>query len=395
MTDTPAESNSILIVDDNPTNLDVLFDCLDKTGFEVFVAEDGQSAIEQLNYTKPDLILLDVMMPGLDGFETCRRLKADPHAKHIPIIFMTALTETEDKVTGFKVGAVDYVTKPLQYEEVIARVNTHLTLRNLQQDLQQQNSRLQGEIEQRKQTENKLQQKTLELRTRNEDLDAFARTVAHDLKAPLNVILGFAQIIQVRNKQGRDISGKQAEYLQAILQSAYQMNNITDELLLLARLRHTEVKIVPLDMATIVARSQERLMYMIEEHQAEVVVPSTWPVTVGYASWIEHVWVNYLSNALKYGGRPPRVELGAEVLPDQKICFWIRDNGGGLTADEQTQLFAEFTQLKQARPDGQGLGLSIVKRIITKLGGEVGVRSCPGQGSTFYFTLPQTEAPLP
>lgn len=128
---------SILLVDDTPTNLEILVQVFDKQGYEVFVATDGESALEQVPSTKPDLILLDVMMPGLDGFETCQRLKANPSTADIPVIFMTALAETNDKVKGFQTGAVDYVTKPIQHEEVLARVNTHLNLRSLQQHLEQ------------------------------------------------------------------------------------------------------------------------------------------------------------------------------------------------------------------------------------------------------------------
>jgi adenylate cyclase len=133
----------IVIVDDKPMNLGVLFDFLTDSGFKVLVAQDGESAIQKVEYAHPDLILLDIMMPGIDGFETCRRLKANPSTRDIPVIFMTALSDTEDKLKGFNLGAVDYVTKPVQQEEVRARVTTHLTLRNLQKKLQKQNLQLQ------------------------------------------------------------------------------------------------------------------------------------------------------------------------------------------------------------------------------------------------------------
>jgi len=143
-TDTKARSNqyTILIVDDNPANLGLLTDYLRGHHFRILVARNGQSALSKLEYVKPDIILLDVMMPDIDGFETCRRLKADPTTKDIPVIFMTALSESSDKVKAFKLGASDYVTKPLQYEEVLARVNLHLSLRELHQNLQDQNERL-------------------------------------------------------------------------------------------------------------------------------------------------------------------------------------------------------------------------------------------------------------
>ncbi|MCH8295046.1 response regulator, partial [Candidatus Poribacteria bacterium] len=140
---------TILIVDDVPANIGVLLNYLSQNGFKVLVARDGESAIEQAKFAKPDLILLDIRMPGIDGFETCRRLKADDETKAIPVIFMTALTETVDKVQGFNVGGVDYITKPFQNEEVLVRVTTHLTLRKLQRELQEANDRLEQRVEQR------------------------------------------------------------------------------------------------------------------------------------------------------------------------------------------------------------------------------------------------------
>ena len=158
MNDENYSKGVIVIVDDKPTNLGVLFDFLTDSGFKVLVAQDGESAIQKVEYAHPDLILLDVMMPGIDGFETCRRLKANPSTQDIPVIFMTALSGTVDKVKGFNLGAVDFVTKPVQQEEVKARVSTHLALRNLQKKLQLQNEQLQQEIQEKQRAEQSLQQ---------------------------------------------------------------------------------------------------------------------------------------------------------------------------------------------------------------------------------------------
>ena len=174
---------TILIVDDTPTNLAILVDYLAERGFDISVAMDGLSAIEQISDTHPDLILLDVRMPGIDGFETCRRLKARKETSHLPVIFMTALSDTEDKVKGFQVGAVDYVTKPIQQEEVLARVTTHLTLRRLQVSLEENNARLQQEILERKRAANalraaneQLERQALELKKHYEVVDKLAVT---------------------------------------------------------------------------------------------------------------------------------------------------------------------------------------------------------------------------
>jgi DNA-binding response OmpR family regulator len=154
---------TILIVDDNPANLGVLFDSLRYVDFKVLTAEDGKTALKRVQYFKPDLILLDIMMPGIDGFETCRRLKADEESRSIPIIFMTALSDTVDKVKGFELGAVDYVTKPIDVAEVVARIKTHLTLQDLQKKLQIANRKLTEQLQELEQTNFELEQRNAEL----------------------------------------------------------------------------------------------------------------------------------------------------------------------------------------------------------------------------------------
>ena len=206
------------------------------------------------------------------------------------------------------------------------------------------------------------------------ELDAFAHTVAHDLKGPLAMVLGYATVL-MENFVSMPPEELQS-HLRAIAASGRRMSNIIDELLLLAGVRR------------IIEDVQARLIYLIEKSKAEIVLPEDWPEAVGHAPWVEEIWVNYISNAIEYGGDPPRVELGGERLPDGTARFWVRDNGQGLSEEAQSLLFAPFTQLHQVRARGHGLGLSIVRRIVEKLGGEVGVESEIGQGSTFWFTLP-------
>jgi signal transduction histidine kinase len=351
--------NHILIVDDNPINLDLLSQYLETADFDISVAENGSRALEQVHYILPDLILLDVMMPDLDGFETCSRLKENPNTKDIPVIFMTALDEITDKVKGFEVGAVDYLTKPIQYAEVVARVNTHLTIRNLQRSLKEQ----------------------------NEDLRAFAHMVAHDLNNPLTHLSLTTQLF----RHDPTLSPAAHKKANDILQTVDRMHKITEELLLFAKIRESMTSLETVDMAAIVAESQEQITDMITQHQATITSPSSWPVVIGYAPWLVHVWVNYISNAIKYGGTPPLIKLGAAPDGEGYIRFWIQDNGAGLTPAEQIQLFKPFTRLNQGQAKGHGLGLSIVRRIIRKTGGTVGVESQVGQGSTFYFTLQEAQ----
>lgn len=256
------------------------------------------------------------------------------------------------------------------------------------------------DITDRRRAEEALRQYTAELETRNEELDAFAHTVAHDLKNPLGLCIGYAEVLE--QDYTRMLDEERRDALRSIARTAHRMGNIIDELLLLSQVRREEVEMRPVDMAGIVAEAKQQLADMIEERQAEIISPETWPVALGYGPWVEQVWVNYLDNAITYGGRPPRVELGAEVLPPSvplaggegkggMVRFWVRDNGPGLTPEEQARLFTPFTRLDQVRAKGHGLGLSIVRRIVEKLGGQVEVESEAGRGSVFAFTLPGGE----
>jgi signal transduction histidine kinase len=243
-----------------------------------------------------------------------------------------------------------------------------------------------------------------QLSVRNEELDAFAHTVAHDLKNPVSQSIGYAELLEQDYKVMSDNERQAA--LHALVRNGFKISNILDELLLLAGVRKTDVPLAPLDMGNIVAEAQQRLKYVIEERQAEIVLPAAWPTALGYGPWVEEVWANYLSNGYKYGGTPLRLELGADPpftsppppyegkqtggTERRYVRFWVRDNGNGITPEDQARLFTPFTRLDQARAKGHGLGLSIVRRIVEKLGGQVGVESdgVPGHGSVFSFTLP-------
>jgi signal transduction histidine kinase len=370
----------ILIVDDTPANLRLLAQLLTEHGYKVRAVLNGQRAIEAAQAQVPDLILLDVMMPELDGYAVCQRLKSLPATREVPVIFISALDEADDKVKAFTAGGVDYVTKPFEPREVLARVQTHLMLHRLTRQLAAVN------VDQAQQLD--------ELAARNEDLDAFAHTVAHDIKSPMAVISGYADLLL---EAIDDLPpAKRMEALNSISRGTQKIVNIIDELLLLAGVRKTEVQLAPLDMARVIREVWQRVEYTLAEYQAEAIVPAAWPLAMGYEPWIEEVWVNYVTNACKYGGQPPRLELGADLLSLQdsnghgQVRFWVRDNGRGLSPDDQARLFTPFTRLDQARARGHGLGLSIVRRIVEKQGGEVGVTSSgvPGEGCTFYFTLP-------
>lgn len=220
------------------------------------------------------------------------------------------------------------------------------------------------------------------------ELDAFAHTVAHDLKNPLGMIRGYANMLST-DFEALTLSDIM-QYLDHIELGVEKMVTLIDELLLFASVRRLDsVPSSPVEMKPIVAEALARLRWIIEENKAEIILPETWPLAWGYPAWVEEVWTNYLSNAIKYGGKPPRVEMGATVLADNRVQYWVRDNGEGIAEGDISRLFKQFTRLGDMRVTGHGLGLSIVSRIIEKLGGTVDAESTVGEGSTFSFTLPQ------
>ncbi len=258
-------------------------------------------------------------------------------------------------------------------------------LKRSQDQLREYAATLQAQNADLTRTENLLREDAATLKTRNEELDAYAHTVAHDLKNPLSVIIAAADVIN----EVADLSRKELkEFLQQIKATAFEMNSIIDSLLLLSEVRKVESPMEPVDMATVVDKVRNRLKFQIKEQRGRLIYPKAWPTTIGYGPWIEEVWANYISNALKYGGPSPRVELGATCQSDGMVRFWTRDKGQGVPSEARTCLFTPFTQLGKSHKGGHGLGLSIVLHIVEKLGGQVGVESEVGKGSLFYFTLP-------
>ncbi|MCC6605977.1 MAG: GAF domain-containing sensor histidine kinase [Anaerolineae bacterium] len=250
-----------------------------------------------------------------------------------------------------------------------------------------QNGRLYQEVQQyNNELETRVAQRTADLQARNEELDAFAHTVAHDLKMPITHMVGLAET--VTNKFEALPPTDRQRYLEIIQQSGQKMANIIDALLLLAGVREMEIPMAPVDMAMVVDEARQRLAHLNRQYSVKVHLPEEWPLALGYAPWVEEIWVNYLSNGMKYGGHPPELTLGATAVADNMIKFWIQDNGIGISPDAREKLFVPFTQLNLRHDSGYGLGLSIVQRIAERLGGEVGAESLPGKGGLFWFTLP-------
>ncbi len=261
------------------------------------------------------------------------------------------------------------------------------------------------DITDRKLAEATLRQQMEQLQISNEQLDAFAHTAAHDLKGPLSIVIGYVEMLGFYLDELTKDEIRQ--YLSLLNDTGRQMSGIIDSLLLLAQVhRQDNVVVDLLNMETVVVDALRRVDPMTSASGAAISVPESWPNVVGYGPWLLEVWVNYLLNAIKYGGSPPSVTLGyecCEIKPPVEargevdcmpgMRFWIRDNGQGLTEDQMASLFTPFTRFHADTLEGHGLGLSIVHRIIDRLGGQVGAESEVGVGSTFWFTLPTVFAP--
>ena len=280
-----------------------------------------------------------------------------------------------------QVAVVKFTLKPMEHLEHIATSADfgHTLLASEEADLRYQNQQLLQRIAQ-------LEADAAELKARNDELDAFAHTVAHDLRTPLNWVNGYIELLikdwDILNDNER------IEYAHATHHGAQMMSNIINELLLLASLNDSDVVYKTVSMEPVLRRAKLRLQPMFRQYNAELIVPPSFPTVFGYGPWIEGVWVNYISNAIKYGGTPPQIEIGYFDQQDS-VRFWVRDNGEGLTAEQQAQLFTPFTGTGKRHGTGYGLGLSIVRRIVEKLGGTVNIRSKLGEGSCFIFTLPR------
>ena len=352
-----------LIAEDDYLVSEMIWGILRELGYEVAgIAVTGSQAVEMTASLRPNIVIMDIQMPDLDGIAAAQQIQ---ECCPTPVIILTA-HETPGLVEqAGQSGVHGYLLKPLDSREMERAITIALARFEDMMALRRVNAQLQ---------------------IVNEELDAFAHTVAHDLQSPLGLITGFSEVLQYNSVQFTE--EKRQEILSTITRTAYKMSRIVDELLLLSGVRQMAVKPVPLDMFQVVNEARQRLANEIDNAQANMTAPATWPMAMGYASWVEEVWVNYLSNGLKYGGRPSSLALGFTAQADGMIRFWLRDNGPGLSPTEQENLFLPFTKLSQAHTKGHGLGLSIVRRIVERLGGAVGVESEVGAGSTFWFTLP-------
>jgi CheY-like chemotaxis protein len=377
--------HTILVVDDNITNLSMMSDYLKVSGFRVLVARDGKSGIEKACYAKPDLILMDVMMPGIDGFETCRRLKNNPDIKDIPVIFMTALAETENKVKAFEAGAVDYVTKPLQHAEVLVRVSTHLKIRDLTLSMQAQAKQLRI-------ANNALSERGIQIEAANQAKSEFLANMSHEIRTPMNAIIGMSHLAL----EGR-LPPAEREYIETIKLSAMTLMNLIDDILDLSRIEagRLELEQVDFDLEPTMQSTFHILDVKAKEKNLKLtchIKPNVPRHLIGDPGRLCQILLNVGGNAVKFteeGHVTITCALEQQMSGDVLLHFTVSDTGIGIAADRLKVIFDAFRQADSStnrKYGGTGLGLAISQQLAVLMGGRIGVESQVGIGSTFHIT---------
>ena len=424
----PPTKPIILVVDDNPTNIKILFNVLKESGYKVLVAQDGQSTLNKLEEVKPDLIFLDVMMPGMDGFETCRRLKENPATREIPVIFMTALAETTDKVKGFSLGAVDYITKPFQQAEVLARVGLHLKLRSLTRELEEKNNQLQDfneglerQVEERT-AELKKAQSQMVLSEKMSSLGQLVAAVAHEINNPVNFIYGnlkyaseyaegllhLVELYQKYSPQHPDdeiedwIDRIDLDFMKSDLPKLLQSMQVGSErirtiVLSLGHFCHTDETVckevdihegIESTLMILHGRTKAKGDYAginIRKEYGDI------PLIKCYPSQLNQVFMNLLANAIDTSEESGKSHLEICIKTKrlrEDVAIHITDNGMGIPPSVQEKLFDPFFTTKPMGK-GTGLGLAIAHSIVVeKHGGNIQCLSVPGEGTEFIIKLP-------
>lgn len=370
MTDNPGPleaAQNILMVDDLPSNLELLGGMLKRRGYRTRAAVSGEAALQAAAAEPPDLVLLDINMPGMDGYEVCRRLKAEVRTSGAPVIFLSALSETLDKVKAFGVGGVDYIGKPFQLEEVEARVRTHLELRAQKQALLRNYERLQ-ELEKMR--------------------DGLVHMIVHDLRSPLSAIIAYLDLL------GRDFGGplpdNAAEDIAEARKAAGLMLRLVSDLLDASKMENGKMKLAltEIEVAPLLESVAAGLQSLARTRELSV-LPGE-PVRVSADSeLLTRVVQNLVSNALKYAPRGGYVRLAVR-REGGAARVSVENNGPDIPAEFQRKIFEKFGQVDSGgarQPYSTGLGLNFCKLAVEAHGGRIGVDSAPGKPTTFWFEL--------
>jgi len=388
---TPAERPAILIVDDTPTNIQLLAEVL-HAHYRLKVATAGKTALEIAGKpeSRPDLILLDIMMPEMDGYEVCRRLKQDPATQGIPVIFITAKNDVVDEELGLRLGAADYLTKPVKVSILLQRIGNLLEREQLRKEVETQRDQLEARVAER----------TLALSIAKEAAEAanraksvFLANMSHELRTPMNGILGMSELLR-----RRVTDPKALDQLSKLTQSAQRLLGLINDILDISKIEAERLTLEQVSFS--LGEVLENLISLLEVKLAEKglrafinLAPEIAGMTFqGDPLRLGQILLNLAGNAVKFteqGSINLRVRLLEESAADILLRIEVQDSGIGITPEDQKRLFNAFEQADGSmtrKYGGTGLGLCISKRLVQMMGGEIGVTSAPGQGSTFWFT---------
>lgn len=388
-------AGKILVVDDEPSSISLIVRLL-KPSYRLAVAKNGEEALRLAASPEdpPDLILLDLIMPEMDGYEACRRLKAMPETRDIPVIFLTIKDDIEAETRGLELGAVDYIAKPVSPPILLARVGTHLTLNLIQRDLDalvlERTAELAVEQEELRETAKDLRRALSEVEAATRVKNAFLSVMSHEMRTPVHAILGMNQLLEraVTDPQGQ-------EYLTLQRKAIRGLTTVIDDVLMLSDLESRGMRQDPTSFE--LGKMLESLQEVLGAEAAEkgLVFDIQRPVDIALQRWgdvrrLRQVLLMLLGNAIKFTPQG-RVALTVEELSPGQLRFHVTDTGVGIPEEWHARIFEPFTQVDSSisrRYNGSGLGLSLAKRLADTLGGQIQVQSKVGSGSTFIFSAP-------
>ncbi|MBS4061252.1 MAG: hybrid sensor histidine kinase/response regulator [Bacteroidetes bacterium] len=387
----------ILAVDDNPRNLQLISSLLSSNNYKVVVANSGENALKYMALKEPDLLLLDVMMPGLSGYEVCEQIKLNPRWKELPIIFLTAKSDLNDIVTGFKLGAVDYITKPFKGEEVLARVQTHIDLKNARNQLISKNAELELLTDALKESNKTIQDDALRLEKLNAEKDKFFSIIAHDLRGPFSGCLAATDILtnNIQSLSKEEIVG----FASALSETAAQLNKLLENLLSWAQvqmgsfsLNQENILINDILEETIHAIKKSA---SIKEIELNFFTENAFHVFTD-RNMVESILRNLLSNAVKFTPLKGKIDVNIFRNADENFTIVeIKDNGMGMNPELLSKLFKINENVSRPGTAGEtstGLGLMLSSDLAQRMGGKIEVESEEFKGSTFRLILPSASA---
>ncbi|MEL6457235.1 MAG: response regulator [Cyanobacteria bacterium J06621_15] len=382
---------NILIVDDNLESLQILSATLSKNGYTVQSVMSGSMALMVARSTQPNLILLDIKMPDIDGYEVCKKLKESTNTSDIPIIFLSCLYNTYEKVKAFDVGGADYITKPFQVEEVLARVKHQLTIQRLALKIKAQNQQLKNEVEERRKAE-------LDAITASQAKTKFLASMSHELRTPLNSIIGFSKLMS----DNSSLNVEQQENISIINRSAENLLELINDVLKLSQIEAGVINLdkICIDLYYFLGNLEEIFLLELQQTNLELnfIVASNVPRFI-YADEkkLRSCLSNLISNAIKFTSQGSvtlkvsftKEEKNLDCSVSPRLMFQVEDTGCGISSDELDGLFDAFTQADAGRKSSQGtgLGLTITRQFVRMMGGEIKVKSILSQGSIFSFYI--------